>query len=217
MIYALRTLVLGSAMLAAPAALADSLDTPHTLDKVTITGSRSVPTDKLMAVVQEHAGSSVTQNDIVADRDAITKVLEQAHVGGEVKAKISEEPKHKHLTVEFIVVDQGVQAQVVNHVAPKLHAETFAGNKVLTTDQLTAAAGLAPGQELSNEKITAAQQKIKDAYAAAKKPVDVNIGASISQTATGQADITWNIVETKGKAKKKDTRSDEEKDQIAPP
>lgn len=204
-----RALLLGSVLLAAPAALADSLDTPHVVDKVTITGSRSVPTEKLTAVLQEHAGSSVTQSDIAADRDAIMKVLGQANVGGRVAARITEEPKHKHLTVEFIVVDEGIQKPAVTHVAAKLHTELFSGNAAISSEKLTAAAGLQPGQTLSNEAVQAAQKAIVAAYAAAKLPLNVNVSGDIQQTPDGKVDLTWKIVETKAK-KKRNTEDDRE-------
>ena len=126
-------------------------------------------------------------------------------------------PKN-HVEVIYMIDDQGAQAPTVTHVAPKLHAQIFVGNKALPTDQLQAASSLKPGQDLSNADISAAQQAIVAAYKAAKKPVNVQVGASISQTNDGHADVTWNITETKAK-KPRDTddRSQEEKDQIAPP
>ena len=198
------------------AAGAASADTTYIVDKITITGSKTVPTQTILDGLSIHKGSHVTQADIVAGQDDVGNVLKKANVVGGIKTGMRSLPKN-HVEVIYMIDDQGAQAPVVNHVLPKLHAETFAGNKVLPTDQLRTAAGLTPGQDLSNDKIAAAQKAIIAAYAAAKKPVDVQVSGAISQSSQGLTDVTWNIVETKSKTKKKDTRSQEEQDQIAPP
>ncbi len=206
--------LLCTTMLAAGAARAD---TTYTVDKITITGSKTVPTQTILDALSIHKGSHVTQADIVAGQDDVANTLKKANVVGGIKTGMRSLPKN-HVEVIYMIDDQGAQAPVVNHVLPKLHAETFAGNKALPTDQLRAAAGLTPGQDLSNDKIAAAQQAIIAAYKAAKKPVDVQVSGAISQSKGGLTDVTWNIIETKGKAAaKKDDRSQEEKDQIAPP
>ncbi len=178
---------------------AASADTTYVVDKVTITGSRTVPNEKLMGTIQEHAGSRVTRDDIVADRDAISKELENAHVGGSVSARITS--KGTHVSVEFIVNDEGVQAPVVTHVAPTLNSELFDGNKALSSDKLRAASGLNPGDALSDAKIQAAQKAIQAAYNTAKLPLDVNITGNIAQNGS-KVDLTWHITEKKGKAKR---------------
>ncbi len=204
--------LLCTTLLAAGAARAD---TTYVVDKITITGSKTVPTQTILNGLSIHKGSRVTQADIIAGQDDVGNVLKKANVVGGIKTGMRALPKN-HVEVIYMIDDQGAQAPIVNHVMPKLHAEIFAGNKALTTDQLRAAAGLTPGQELSNDKISAAQQAIIAAYKAAKKPIDVQVNGAISQSKDGTTDVTWNITETKGK-KAKDTRSQEEQDQIAPP
>ncbi len=205
--------LLCTTLLAAGAARAD---TTYIVDKITITGSKTVPTQTILNGLHIHKGSQVTQADIVAGQDDVGDVLKKANVVGGIKTGMRALPKN-HVEVIYMIDDQGAQAPTVTHVMPKLHAEIFAGNKALTTDQLREAAGLTPGQELTNAKITAAQQAIVAAYKAAKKPFDVQVSGAISQTGNGLTDVTWNITETKSKvAKTKDTRSQEEKDQIAP-
>jgi outer membrane protein assembly factor BamA len=191
-------LLLGTTLLAAPAAWAQ---TTYTVSKVTITGNKSVPTDQLMAAVQEHPGSKVTVNDILADRDAISKVLEAAHVVGSVKPSIKTQgPKSE---IIFAIEDQGVQAPTVTHVAPKLDQEIFAGNASIPSDTLAQASGLKPGDDLSNEKIAAAEQAIFNIYKAAKLPISVTINGENKQIEGGKYDVIWHITETKAKKKKK--------------
>ncbi len=189
--------LLCTTLLAAGAARAD---TTYTVDKITITGSKTVPTQTILSSLSIHKGSQVTQADIVAGQDDVAATLKKANVVGGIKTAMRSLPKN-HVEVIYTIDDQGAHAPTVSHVAPKLHAEVFAGNKVLPTDQLTTAAGLTLGQDLSNEKITAAQQAIVAAYKAAKQPVNVQVAASITQSGNGQADITWNITETKAKHK----------------
>ena len=203
--FRLSALLLCSTLLAGGAAYAD---TTYVVDKVTITGSKTVPTQTLLDSIQTHKGSHVTQADIVADQDTITKVLGKANVVGGIKTSMATK-SNKHIEVTFAVDDQGAQAPTVTHITPKLHAEIFSGNVAIPTDKLAAAAGLNPGDELTNAKIAAAQKAIIAAYAAAKLPVDVTVGAETTTTPTkGQVDVTWKIVETKSKKKNHHTDDD---------
>jgi outer membrane protein assembly factor BamA len=196
-------LVLGAGMLAAGAAQADQT---YLVSKVTITGIKSVPASQLYAVVQEKPGQRVSVNDIIADRDAISKVLEDAHVLGSVKPSVKTQGAKSE--VVFAIEDQGVHAPVVNTVAPKLDQEIFQGNVSLPADKLSAATGLKPGDALSNEKIAAAQQAIVAAYKAAKLPIAVTINGENKKLDNGTYDIVWHITETKAKKKPRDTEDE---------
>jgi len=202
--HSVGALLLGTTVLAAPSAWAE---TTYTVSKVTIVGNTSVPTAQLLAVVQEHPGSKVTVNDIIADRDAISKVLETAHVVGSVKPSIKTQGAKSE--VVFTVDDQGVQAPVVTKVAPKLDQEIFVGNASIPSDTLAAASGIKPGDELSNEKIAAAQQAIFNTYKTAKLPVSVSISGENKAVPGGKYDVIWHITETKAKKKKKDSDTDD--------
>ncbi len=198
--HSTTALLLGATLLAAPTAWAE---TTYTVSKVTITGSKTVPNDKLMAAVQEHPGQKVTVNDIIADRDAISKVLEDAHVGGSVKPSVKTTGAKSEII--FAIEDQGVQAPVVTHVAPKLNSEIFDGNNSIPSDKLVAASGLTPGEDLDNAKITAAQQAIVAAYKSAKLPVGMSISGENKVVGNGKVDVYWHIVESKAAKKKKNT------------
>jgi outer membrane protein assembly factor BamA len=189
--------LLGGAMAVAPAAWGD---TTYVVDKVIISGSKTVPVEKLYAAIQEHAGSRVTTADIIADQDAITKVLSANNVVGGIKTSMA--AQGKHITVTFALDDQGAQAPVVTHVAPKLHQETFTGNNSISSDKLAAATGLTPGEDLNNDKILAAQKAIVQAYKDAKLPISVNVAGSNTAAGNGQVDVNWTITETKAKKKK---------------
>jgi outer membrane protein assembly factor BamA len=196
--HAFSALLAGGALLVSSAAFAE---TTYTVDKVIITGSKSVPTDKLLSAIQEHPGSRVTQADIIADQDTITKVLGQSHVVGGIQTSMRSKPGN-HIDVIFAVNDQGVQAPVVTKVAPKLNSETFVGNVSIPSAKLDAASGLTPGEDLDNGKITAAEQAIVAAYKAAKLPLNVAVSGAITTASPGKVDVTWTIKETKAKKKK---------------
>lgn len=169
-------------------------DKVYTVGKVIILGSKTVPVAQLMAVVQEHKGSKVTVNDIIADRDAISKVLESAHVVGSVAPTLATADGISDVT--FTVDDQGVQAPVVTTVNPKLDAETFVGNIAISSDDLATASGLKPGDELTNAKIATAQLAIQAAYKALKSPVNANISGQNTRLANGTYDVVWHITES---------------------
>ena len=195
--HSTTALLLGAALFAAPAAWADQ---SWTLNKVIITGNKTVTTDKLMAVVHERPGSKITVDDITADRDAISKVLEDAHVGGQVQPSMQAVGQKVNIT--FAIDDKGVQAPIVTKVAPKLDAEIFDGNTSIPSDKLAEASGLKPGDDLSNEKIAAAQAAIVAVYKAAKLPIGVSINGENKVVGDGKVDVYWHIIETKGKKKK---------------
>jgi outer membrane protein assembly factor BamA len=207
----LRAVFLGGAALWASSALAEDFTKPHTLDHITITGSKTVPTPDLTAVLQEHPGARVTQDDILADREAIMKVLEAHNVGGAVAIKIATKSDNHHISVEFAVADQGVQAPVVVKVDHHLHQQIFDGNKSVSTETLLASTALKPGQVVTNDTLAASQKAIGAAYAAAKLPVSVTVSGEVKSDDKGQTDITWHITETKVKKKGHETEDDRSK------
>jgi outer membrane protein assembly factor BamA len=208
---ALRAVFLGGAALWASSALAEDFTKPHVLDHITITGSKTVPTSDLTAVLQERPGAKVVQDDILADREAVMKVLEAHNVGGKVAIRISTKPDNHHILVEFAVEDQGVQAPVVVKVDHHLHQEIFDGNKAVPTETLQAATGLKPGQVVTNDTLAAAQKAIGAAYTAAKVPVNASLSGEVRSDANGQTDIIWHITETKVKKKGHETEDDRSK------
>jgi outer membrane protein assembly factor BamA len=175
----------------------------YTLDKVEINGVKSVPADELRAGLKDQPGARVTTNDLLADQDALTKELEADHVVGGIKTSLRNK-NNGHIDLIFDVDDQGVQQPKVTTVAPKLGTETFVGNKKLATDDLIAASGLQPGDELSDARIQAAQVAIGAAYKKAK--IGVQLAGAVKQNGA-KADLTWTITEQKA-AKKKSNAED---------
>ena len=193
------------AALAALTAASAHADTIYTVDKVTITGSKTVPTSQLYAVIKEHPGIKATRDDIVGDQNAISAELTKANVAGGIKTQLLGPKPNGHYEVTFIVVDNGAQAPIVTHVAPKLDKQTVDGNVSIPTDKLLAATGLQPGEELTNEKVLGAETAIQGVYKQAKLPVSMTINGSTQAVDGGKVDIMWHIVETKGKKKPRNT------------
>jgi outer membrane protein assembly factor BamA len=192
-----------SPLLATAPAWADS---SYTVSRVVIKGSKSVPTSQLMAVVQEHAGSKVTQADIIADRDAIAKVLSDANVTGSVGVSI--ETLGHRSEVIFEVTDQGIQAPpppVVQTVLvyPKLGTESFDGNASVSSALLASASGINPGDEITTPILQAAAQKILAYYGVANPKVTVSLRTTNTPINGGKINILWHITETTPKPKAK--------------
>jgi outer membrane protein assembly factor BamA len=197
----LFAVTMASALTGSAAAYAQT----YTIDKVTISGSQTVPTANLYAVIKEHPGMKATRDDIVGDQDAISGVLGKANVVGGIKTQLLGPKANGHYEVTFLVEDKGAQAPVVTHVAPKLGEQIIDGNASIPTDKLVAATGLTPGEDMTNEKVLAAETAIQGVYKAAKLPVGMAISGETKMTDGGKVNLYWHIVETKAKKKKKNT------------
>lgn len=190
---------LALAALAVPAA---ALAQTYHLDKVTISGSQSMPTADLYGAIQEHAGTTVTKDQIVADQTAIGDALQKHHVVGAIKTLLVSKPGN-HVEVRFVITDNGVQNPTTTTVAPVLGTQAFVGNKKVDTATLQTAAGLKAGDKLDQKTLTDAQARIGDVYK--KKNVGVSIEVQIVQPGGGaNVQITWKITEKKQKRNTED-------------
>jgi outer membrane protein assembly factor BamA len=191
------TLAASLAVLAAGPALAQSFK----LDSIEINGLKSINDAEVRPALKEHPGDTVTIDQIKADQDNLVNALQKVNVTGKVTTGLRDK-KNGHCDIIFTVADNGIEKPVTTMVAPKLKDEVFVGNKAIDTATLTAASGLKPGDDLSNDKILAAQKAIHDAYVTAKVAADVGIAGSTVQGSDGTVTVTWTITETKKKKKK---------------
>jgi len=198
--HRITILALVAASLTAGSALAD---TTYKVDKIEINGVKSVSVDDLRAVLKDKPGDRVTIQDIIADQDTLVKALEKLNVTGGVKTSKRDKPGN-HIDIIYDVNDNGEQKPTTVTVAPKLNDQVFTGNNVLTSNELTVASGLKPGDELNNDKIKTAQQAILNAYKASKKPVNVTVSGALNQKGDA-VEVVWTVVETKAKKRPKDT------------
>jgi outer membrane protein assembly factor BamA len=178
--------------------------TTYILDKIEINGLKSADPNALRAQLKDQPGARVATSDILGDQDQLEKALEAVHVTGAIKTSLRNKG-NGHVDVIFDVADNGIVAPTVTTTAPKLKQEVFVGNVKLATDDLQAASGLKPGDELSDDKIKAAQLAIQAAYK--KADVGCTISGAVSQNGADTT-VTWTIVETKAKKKKRNTEDD---------
>ena len=198
--------LLTAALTAGPALVAPALATStYTLDKVQIRGLKSADPAAIAAQLKDQPGAKVTTDDILGDQDQLEKLLEGQHITGAIKTSLVNK-NNGHVNVIFDVNDTGVAAPVTTTVAPKLKTQVFVGNAKISTDDLQAASGLKPGEELSDAKIEAARTAIGDIYK--KRDVGVTMQGKTAQSPDGTVEITWTITETKAKKKKKNTEDE---------
>jgi outer membrane protein assembly factor BamA len=188
---------------AATPALAQSFK----LDKIEINGVTSVPVQPLRDGLKEHPGDTVTTDQVLADQDILTKELETAHVTGGVKTSLRNKA-NGHKDVIFAVNDTGVAKPVVTTTALHVAHLTFTGNQWMTNDELAAAAGLKPGDVITDQVLNDATQKIGAAY---KKISDLkatqagqtNVAVQYTYPTPGMVDVTWTFTQTVKKKKRK--------------
>jgi outer membrane protein assembly factor BamA len=193
--------LLAAALTACPALA----DTTHTLDKINIRGLKSADPAAIAAQLKDQPGAKVTKDDILGDQDQLEKVLEAQHITGAIKTSLLTKG-NGHVEIIFDVDDQGVAKPVTTMVAPKLKTQVFVGNAKISSDDLLAASGLTPGEDLSTDKIVAAQAAIGAVYK--KRDIGVSIQESNAQSPDGTVQITWTITEVKAKKKKKNTEDE---------
>jgi len=204
----LKTALLGCSILAALGGAARA-DATHVLDKVTITGNSQVSSESLNAALHEQVGDKVSVADILADRDALSDVYKKANVGASLNPSMKT-LSNGHIEVTFAFKEEAppppTAATLVN---PKLHQEIFVGNVCMTSDELTTASGLKPGEELTNDKVVATQKLISDFYKSNANGTkdcgtnNVTIAGETRKNPDNTYDVVWTINEVKVKDKKK--------------
>jgi outer membrane protein assembly factor BamA len=194
-------------LLAAAAAPAAALaDTTYPLDKVSVVGNSQVPTATLDAVIQEKPGTKVTKDEIIADQDNIVAAYKKANVGMQITVLLATK-SDKHVEVTFKVDEKAAPPPTTVSVPLKIAHVTFAGNVLETTDALQAAAAIKPGDIATADSLKAAEERIMGVYKANKsaKLANVNLTPQITYPSPGLVDVVWQITETKGKKKPRNT------------
>lgn len=187
-------------LLLAPLFLVPALaEQTYLVSKISIRGSKSVPTADLMAVVKEHPGERVTVADIKADMAAIEQVLMNAHVIGSVQ--VSAATTGDKSEIIFQINDQGIEKPTVKTVMvqPRLGEQDFVGNTSISSTALANADGLKPDEELTKASLNAAAKAIVDYYHTTAPKVGIAISTSSKQTDATHVELIWKITETAAK------------------
>jgi len=203
-------------MLAACLGAAPALaETTYKLDKIEINGLKSVTDADVRPALAEKPGDTVTIAQITADQDLLVKALGKLNVTGGVKTSLRNK-SNGHADIIFDVNDNGIEKPAVTKVTrlvdPKLGHELFTGNTILSSEALTAAAGLHEGDALTQDSLNAAAKKIQDAYVAElnkrNRQASLKIEtASANSDKPGEVDFTWKL--TEGKIKRKQHAGDD--------
>jgi outer membrane protein assembly factor BamA len=191
-------LLAGAFLFAAPAAALAAGE--YVVDRVQISGNHLLSTETLLSAVQSHPGARVTQDEILADRDAIGKLYAEKHMGAIVKAAIATR-NGNHATVMYTITSEtAAAAPAAAPTGLKLQRMTFTGNNTFSEDDLRSILGEAPGAPVTDDTLKADAQKIFQAYKA--KDVGVKVTYSFTYPTPGAVDVAWVITETKGKKKR---------------
>ena len=174
------------------AATATAAPSSWTLQKVTFQGNRQVPTDELQAALPIQPGDKLDQSGVQSELDAISAVYSKHNVGVGISQRLSALGKKASIT--YTLTEQAPTAPTVVHVGVTADSVSVTGNKQVTTASILAAANIAPGSQVTNEKIQAAQAAITALYK--KKNVGASIGTNWTNTAPQHVAMVFKITET---------------------
>ena len=206
-------LLAAAAGLALCAAAAPAWAQSFKLDKIEINGVTSVPVQPLRDALKDKPGMTVTTDDVLQDRDALEKALEDAHVTGAVKTSLRNKP-NGHKDVVFDVADTGVQKPVVTTSALHLDHVSFSGNTYMKDQDLAAVAQMKHGDVVTDQSLADAQKRIKEAYQkasdnAATAAGKTTVAYKFTYPQPGQVDVVWQFTQESKTAKKKRNTEDE--------
>lgn len=165
----------------------------YTLSKVTFSGNAQVPTSELEAALPIQVGQKIDQAGLQQEMSAIQQVYEKHNVGANMSQRITVTHGTRAL-IAYSFVEQAPVAPTVTHVGITADHVGVTGNAKVKTADILAAAGLKPGDTLTNEKIAAAQASVLALYK--KANVGCTINTDWTNTATPQhVDLTFKVVE----------------------
>lgn len=165
----------------------------YKISKIAIMGNQAVSTDVLLSKISTKPGTRVPVAQVATDTQALKDAYANVPVDVNIASSLQPDKGGAYIA-QFVITETKSAAPVVTKVAPKLHELIFRGNHKLSTEVLAAAAGVKPGDDLSNDKITAMQQAIVGAYKAAKK-LPVSVDGENQRRDDGSYDVIWNIDE----------------------
>jgi outer membrane protein assembly factor BamA len=161
-----------------------------------LSGTKRVDTDALVATLPQHEGDVITSAEIKEDADRIREVLKARHVHGDMTTALLErEGKGHHIWVIWDV--HLVDALSFAPASRKRHfaSQSFSGNVKLSTQALMTATGLHPGDKMPDGSLSDARTGIEQAYDAALHGAPVEVKAKIKVQKGNDVVIDWQITE----------------------
>jgi outer membrane protein assembly factor BamA len=169
-----------SAFVALPVAAQAQSTASYTLNKVTFEGTAQVPTAELQAALPFQVGQKIDHAALQANMNAVQAVYQKHNVGAGITQRMTVFHKTR-ADIAYVFEEKAPVAPTVTHVGITADSVAVSGNIKVKTADILAAAGIKPGDSLTNEKIQAAQTAIVALYKKA------NIGSSISTDWTNAA------------------------------
>jgi hypothetical protein len=172
---------------------------PYHLLGFSLSGSKHIDADALIATLPEHKGDPITDAQIKTDADKIKKALAAQHVHfAEVTTGLVQREGPGHLV--WVIWDiQHIDAfsRLQYQGYWKFGGQTFSGNKALTNEQLEKAVDLKPGERVREGAISDARTGMEQAYDKVFPGQTVKIGGKLKLTLTPArvANFEWQITE----------------------
>jgi hypothetical protein len=131
-----------------------------------LSGSKHINEDALIATLPEHQGDAITDAQINADTDKIKKALTALHVHfAEVTTGLVQRAGPDHCAwVVWDIQHIDTFSRLPYQGYWKFGGQTFSGNKALTNEQLEKAIGLKPDERVREGAISDARTGMEQAY-----------------------------------------------------
>ena len=163
-----------------------------------LSGTKRVDTDALVASLPQHAGDKITAAEIKADADRIRAVLAARHVHGDMTTALLErEGKGHHIWVIWDVHLADALSYAPANRKRHFAAQSFSGNVRLSAQALALATGLHPGDAMPDGSLSDARTGIEQAYDAATHGAPVEVRGKVKVRKGNLVEIAWQITEPK--------------------
>jgi len=163
-----------------------------------LSGTKRVDTDALVASLPQHEGEPITQAQITADTDRMRLALKARHVHGDLTTALLEaEGRGHHIWVLWDIQPDDVLSNLPLNGKRYFAGQTFSGNQKLTTEALSAATGFHQGDKMPIGSIGDARTGIEQAYDTALRGAPVKIIGKIKIKEDRAVTIDWQITEPK--------------------
>ena len=164
----------------------------YTLSKVTFQGNSQIATADLMAALPIQPGQTIDHAGLQQDADAVAGLYHQRNVGASITTRM-QVIGGTRAQITYVLAEQAPQAPIVRHVGVTAASVSVTGNSKVSTADILAAAGIKPGQIVTNPEITAAQTAIVALYK--KKNVGVQVNTDWTDVSPQHVAMVFKIAE----------------------
>jgi len=163
-----------------------------------LSGSKHVDLNALVAGLPQHAGDLITYDEIKADAVRIRAELAEHHVHGQMTTALLErEGKGHYVWVIWDIQKLDAMSYLPLRAHRHFASQTFSGNVKLTNDQLAAATGLHPGDPMPDGSVSDARTGIEQAYDTVLPKAEIGVKGVVKLKKDDSVIIDWKITEPK--------------------